>query len=99
MTGETLAGSTHFLAHGARIADDAPRPFQHTLPFRGQSLETGAALHQHDAKLILELADSGRKRRLRNAAFLRSTTEMFLVGECDEEFQLVDHPASLPNSG
>ncbi|EGE56132.1 hypothetical protein RHECNPAF_7500102 [Rhizobium etli CNPAF512] len=96
VAGKTAPRRAHFLSHGAGIADDAPRPLEHALPLRRQPLKPRPALHEHDAELILQLADGGRERRLRNPAFLRSAAEMLFIGKGDEEFQLVDHPVSRP---
>ena len=96
MAGKPVPRRAHLLVHGAGIADDAARPFQHPLAFRRQPLEARAALDQHDAELVLQLLDRGRKRRLGDAAALGRPAEMLLLGERDEEFQLVDHGGKLP---
>src|SRR5581483_8866035 len=79
------------LAHGARVADDAPRPIEHALAFRREALEARAALHEEYAELILELFDAGREGRLAHAAGFRRVAEMPLARECDDEFELFQH--------
>ena len=49
MAGKTALQGVDFLAHGARIADDAPRPIEHALAFRRETLEARAALHKQHA--------------------------------------------------
>jgi hypothetical protein len=88
---QTPARSLHLLAHGAGVADDAPRPFKHALALGRQSLEPRAALHQRHTQLILQLLDRRRQRRLGDAALLRGMAEMAFAGENNEEFKLVDH--------
>jgi hypothetical protein len=53
-------------------------------------LESRATLHQHDPKLVLELLDTGGKRRLTDVAGLGRAPEMLLAGERNDEFKLVD---------
>jgi hypothetical protein len=55
-TGRACAARISSL-HGACVAGDAARPDQHLLAFLRQALEAGAALHQHDPELILQLLD------------------------------------------
>src|SRR5262245_65056906 len=54
-------------AHRARIADQPMGPHQDALPFRGETLEAGCALHQRSVEHLLETLDSKRQRRLSNA--------------------------------
>ena len=93
--GQAVARRAHLLAHGAGVADDAARPDQHLLALRRQPLEARAAQHQHDAELVFKLLDRRRQRRLGDAARLRRAPEMLLLGQSDEEFQLVDHGRTL----
>ncbi len=48
----------HFLAHGAGIADDAARPIEDPLAFRGKILEPRAAIDQEDAECLFKLLDA-----------------------------------------
>ena len=95
VAGQPVPRGAHLLAHGAGVADDAARPFEHLLALRRQPLEARAALHQHDAELVLQLLDRRRQRRLGDAALLGRAAEMLLLGQRDEEFQLVDHGRTL----
>ena len=95
MAGEAALQRVDLLAHGARVADDAARPVEHALAFRGEALEARAALHQEHAERILELLDAGREGRLAHAAGLGRVTEMPLARERDHEFELVQHGRRL----
>jgi hypothetical protein len=44
-----------FLAHGAGVADDAPRPVEHALTLRGEALKARAAVDQQHAHLFFEV--------------------------------------------
>ena len=77
-------------AHRARVADDAARPVEHALAFRREALEARAAVDQQHAHRLLELLDSGRQRRLGDAAGLGGAAEMLLAGQRQEEFELID---------
>ena len=94
--GKAVARRAHLLAHGARVADDAPRPSEHLLAFRRQPLEARAALTSMTPSVSSSCLIAGRQRRLRHAAFLGRPAEMLLLGERDEEFELVDHGPTLP---
>ena len=96
MTGKTVAGGTHLLAHGAGIGDDPLGPFQYPLAFRREALVSRPPHDQTDAELVLELPDRRRQGRLRDPALVGCPPEMLLACECYEEFQLVDH--ALPSS-
>ena len=95
MAGEAPLQRVDLLAHGARVADDAARPVEHALAFRGEALEARSALHQQHPERILELLDAGRERGLAHAAGLGRVAEMPLARQRDDEFQLVDHELGL----
>src|SRR5215467_10490424 len=67
-SGESMAEGMHFLAHRARVADYAARPFEHALAFRSETLEPGTAVDQQDAESVLELLYPGRQSRLGHPA-------------------------------
>ena len=97
MAGKAVLQRIDLLAHGAGVADDAARPVEHPLAFRGEALEARAALHQQHPERILELLDAGRERGLAHAAGLGRMAEMPLARQRDDEFELVDHAArALP---
>ena len=58
MAGKAPLQRVDLLMHGAGVADDAPRPVEHPLAFRGEALEARAALHQQNPEGILELLDA-----------------------------------------
>ena len=91
-TGKTVPERIDLLTHGARVADDAARPVEHALAFRGKALEARAAVDQEHAHLLLELFDAGRKRRLCHAAGLGGAAEVLLTGQGQDEVEFVDHP-------
>jgi hypothetical protein len=80
----------HFLAHGARIADDPPSPFKHTLTFRGKPLETGAAVDQHYPEGLLELFYPRRQSRLGDTTSFGGPAKMLLTSQCEEKFQFIE---------
>ena len=80
----------HLLAHGAGVADDAARPFEHALAFGGKALETGAAVDQQHAEGLLELLHPGRQGRLGHPAGFGRPAEMLLAGQGEEEFQFFE---------
>ena len=51
MAGEAALQRVDLLAHGARVADDPPRPVEHALALRREALEARPALHQEHAEL------------------------------------------------
>ncbi len=64
------------LLHGARIADDAPGPFQHALALRRKTLEARSAAHQHDAESGFQLLYRGGQGLLRDAILFRRVAKM-----------------------
>jgi hypothetical protein len=80
----------HFLAQGARIADDPPSPFKHTLTFRGKPLETGAAVDQHYPEGLLELFYPRRQSRLGDTTSFGGPAKMLLTSQCEEKFQFIE---------
>jgi len=64
-----------------------------------KSLETRAALHQHDAQNFLELLEAGRHRRLGDAAGLGRPAEVALFRQRQQKFKLVDQEARLVRMG
>jgi hypothetical protein len=89
--GQPVLERADFLTHGARIADDAARPFEDALALRREAVEARAALDEQHAERVFELLDAGGKRGLGDAAGFGGAAEMLLAGEREEEFQLVDH--------
>jgi hypothetical protein len=81
------------LAHRAAVADDAARPVEHALAFRGEAAEARAAVDQQHAHLLLELFDPRRQGRLRHPAGLRRAAEVPFPGERQDEVEFVDHSA------
>src|SRR5258708_32292513 len=98
MPAQALLQSLHFLAHGAGVGDDAARPIEDALAFRGETEEARGALHQHDAQRGFELLDAGREGRLRHAALLGGPTEIALARQRQEILELVDHRSRVPGS-
>src|SRR4051794_38882752 len=90
LSGKSFLQRIDLVAHGARVADDAARPFQRALALRREANKTRAALHQRDAEHLLELFQAGRHGRLRHAARLRGPPEMLFPGERQQEFEFVD---------
>ena len=91
LPGQAVAQRVDLLAHGAGVADDAPRPVEHALALRREALEARAAVDQQHAHLLFELLHAGRQRRLGDAAGLGGAAEMLFAGQGQEEFELVDH--------
>ena len=91
MPAQALLQGLHFLAHGAGVGDDAARPVEDPLAFRGEAQEARGALHQHDAQRVFELFDAGREGRLRHAALLGGPAEIALARQRQKIFELVDH--------
>src|SRR5579885_581610 len=91
MPGKAAFQRVDLLAHGARVAHDAPRPVEHALALGRKALEARAALHEQDAELILELLDAGREGRLAHAAGFRRVAEMPLTRKGNDEFELFQH--------
>ena len=54
MPREALLEGVDLLAHGARVADDAPRPVEHPLALGREAAEPRAALDDQHAELVLE---------------------------------------------
>ena len=71
----------NLLAHGAGVADDAPRPVEHALALGREALEPRAAVDQQHAQRLFELLEPGRKRRLGYAAAFGRTSEMLFPGQ------------------
>jgi hypothetical protein len=87
------------LPHRAGVADDPPCPVERAFAFGRKSLEAGAALHQHHAEDLLELLETGRHRRLGNAAGLGGPPEMPLLRERQQKFELFNQRGSLRKQG
>src|SRR5260370_27000991 len=98
MPAKTLLQRLHFLAHGAGVSDDAARPIEDALAFRGEAEEARRALHQHHAQRVFELLDAGREGRLRHAALLGGPAEIALPRQRQKIFELVDHRSRVPES-
>ena len=90
LSGKPLLEGIDLLPHRAGVADDAPRPVERALSFRGKALEPRSALHQHDAEDFLELLEAGRHRRLGDATGLGGAPEMTFLGQREQQFKLVD---------
>ena len=79
----------NFLPHCLHIADQASRPNEDALTFRGETQKAGGPLDQGYVQDFFELLDALREGRLRDAAALGRTAEVPFAGQCDHEFQLV----------
>ena len=66
------------------------RPFEDALAVGRQAMKPLAALHDGDAKLLLELADASRQRRLADVARLSCPGEVLFPGQGDQVLQLSD---------
>ena len=86
-SGESVTQGVHLLPHGAGITDDAARPFEHALAFRGKALETGPAVDQQNAKSFLELLHACRQCRLRHPAGFGRAAKMLLPSQGEQKFQ------------
>src|SRR5262245_45079776 len=93
MAGKAFPQRVDLLAHGAGVADDAPRPVEHALAFRREALEARTPLHEQHTERILELLDAGRERRLTDAAGFGGVAEMPLARQRNDEFELLNHVA------
>jgi len=80
--------SKHFLTHGAGVANDASRPVQHALAFRGEALKTGTAVDQQHAEAFFQLLHASRQGRLGDPACLCRPPKMLLAGQGKEKFEL-----------
>ena len=78
MPDEAALERVDILAHGARIADDPPRPFQHPLALGREAVEARAAMDQQHAEHILQIFDAGGQGRLGDAAGFGGAAEMTL---------------------
>ena len=79
------------LAHGAGIADDAPRPFEHPFAFRREAPKPRTALHQQHAEHVFKIFDASRQGRLAYAADFGGAAEMLLARQRDDEFKFLQH--------
>src|SRR5450759_913966 len=91
MPGQRRFRGMHVLAHGARVADDAPAPFQHALAFRRQPVKARTSIDQQHPQGVFELLDARRQGGLRHAAAFGGAAEVALARQRYQEFQLVDH--------
>ena len=73
------------------LGQNALGMFEHQFALPCQADELVSALDNWRAKVLLELTDCRRQRRLRDVAGLRRSTEMFFARERDEIFQLPQH--------
>ena len=89
-SGEAVAQRVELLAHGAGVADDAPRPVEHPLTLRGEAAEPRSPVDQQHPHRALELLDPGGQRGLGDPAGVGGTAEMPLAGQREKKFQLVD---------
>jgi hypothetical protein len=83
MAGKPSLQGADLLPHRPGVANDAPRPLEHLLALGREAVETRAALHEKNAKRVLQLHDRRRERRLRHAAHLGCMAEMLLARESD----------------
>src|ERR1700732_3579788 len=93
MPGERGLGRMNVLAHRARVADDAPCPFEHALAFRRQSVKARAAIDEQHPQRIFELLDARRQGRLGHPAAFRGAAKIAFPRQRYQEFELVDHGA------
>src|SRR3984893_10179934 len=96
MPGERGLGRMNVLAHGARVADDAPRPFEHALAFRRQPVKARAAIDEQHPQCVFELFDARRQGGLGHPAAFRGAARIAFPRQRYQEFELVDHVAA-PN--
>src|SRR4029077_4686459 len=87
LAGETVLEGKHFLAHGAGVTNDASRPLQYALAFRGEALKTGTAVDQQYAEAFFQLLHTSRQGRLGDPACLCRPPKMLLAGQGKEKFQ------------
>src|SRR5262245_53212184 len=78
----------HLLTHGASIADDAPRPVEHPLAFRGKALKTGTTVDQQYPEAVFKLLHAGRQGRLGHSTDFRRPSEMLFTSQGEEKLQL-----------
>src|ERR1700732_3002799 len=93
MPGERGLGRMNVLTHGARVADDAPRPFEHALAFRRQSVKARAAIDEQHPQCVFELFDARRQGGLGHPAAFRGAAKIAFPRQRYQEFELVDHGA------
>ena len=73
------------------LGEHALGVLERELALRRQADEAMAALDDRRAKLLLELADRRRQRRLGDVAGLRRAAEMLFARQRDEIFELPEH--------
>ena len=96
MADQAALEGVDILAHGAGVADDAPRPFEHALSLGSEPAKARPALHQHHPERVLQRFDAGGQSRLAHPADLGGAAKVLLAGERDDEFKLVDHGGLRP---
>ena len=91
---ESLPEPTGLLLEALGIGGDSLRPRQHPLAFRGEPLESLAALHHEQPELLLELLDAGGERRLGHVARRGGAGKVALAGEHGQVLQMSEEHAS-----
>jgi hypothetical protein len=71
----------HLAAEPVDVREDALRPLEHALALGGEALVPLRASHDGQPELLLQPADPGRQRRLRDVARGRGAAEMALARE------------------
>src|ERR1700731_4589110 len=94
MPGERGLRRMNVLAHGARVADDAPRPFEHALAFRRQSVKARAAIDEQYPQCLFDLFDARRQGGLGHPAAFLGAAKIAFPRQRYQEFELVDHVAA-----
>ena len=99
--GFRIAAAPRGFLHLVDVGHDPPRALYHVLAGGGQHHLARRAFDQHDAELVLELADLGGERRLADEAGLRLLAEVAQVGQRDEVFLVtqVHIRRRAPNGG
>jgi hypothetical protein len=88
--GQPVPQGAYFLTHGARVAYNAARPIKYALPLRREALKARAAFHEENCQRFLKLLQPSRQCRLRHPAALRCASEMLLVGQSQQKFELIE---------
>src|ERR1700732_3301553 len=97
MPGERGLGRMNVLPHGARVADNAPRPFEHALALRRQPVKARAAIDEQHPQRVFELFDARRQGGLGHPAAFRGAAKIAFPRQRYQKFKLVDHGDRAPD--
>lgn len=89
---ETVLQGGEVLAQGVPLGQDSVRPEQDAFALRRQAVVLVAASHDRHVQLVLEFADRGGERGLRDVAGLGGAGEVPLAGQRHQVLQLPHHP-------